>query len=294
MRGLGFWRIVWLAVGVLLTGLVGKAVVAAETASMAVSKPGIIIVAFGTSIPEAQKVFDHIMQSAQKRFVDYDIMYGYTARSIVKTLREEKRDHGVLTLEEAITEMKKRGHSAIVLQSLHVSPGQKDAELKEVDAQGMKVVIGKPLLDSDADLAQAVKAVESELQKGCPNVFCGHGNDHHPEYNAMMIAFNKAIQAQFPGSVLCTVEGQPGSDVLRTEVKREVEKVNGKIHFIPMMIVAGDHIINDVSGEEADSWKNIVGAKEVTISKPLGYNDAILAIFWEHLAQALKQAEGTK
>lgn len=258
------------------------------------AKPGIVLVAFGTSIPEAQKVFDVLLKSAQEKFPGYDIVYGFTARSIVKTLREEKRDHGVLTLEEALAEMKKRGHAQVVLQSLHVSPGQKDAEMRKADALGMKVAYGAPLLATEAELEKVVAALKDEVVKDAPNVFCGHGNDKHPEYNAMMIAFDKAVRKLYPGSVLCTVEGEPGSGALNSEVKPAVAKAGGKIHFIPMMIVAGDHILNDVSGEEAESWKNIVGAKEVTIAKPLGYNPAVQAIFWAHLQQALGELADKK
>ncbi len=271
-------------------GLPGEAVAEAGNAA----QPGIILVAFGTSVPEAQKVFDHIWQKAQQRFAGYDILYGFTARSIVSTLREEKRDHGVLTLEEALAEMKKRGHTAVVLQSLHVSPGQKDAELAKVDPLGLKVAFGRPLLADETDLAKVVQALKAEIQPQNPTVFCGHGNDKHPEYNAMMVAFDKAVRAEAANALLCTVEGQPGSKMLETQVKPAVDRAEGQVHFVPLMIVAGDHILNDVSGDEADSWKNRLGAKVVTIARPLGYNDAVLSVFWDHLAQALIILESGK
>lgn len=299
MRSVRFWGMAILGMlGLLATRPSGAANAAdgAETAEAGAAKadmgkPGIILVAFGTSIPEAQKVFDGILASARKRFPGHDIVYGFTARSIVKTLREEQRDHGVLTLEEALAELKKRGHTTVVLQSLHVSPGQKDAELSKADTLGMKAAFGKPLLASDADLAKMVDALAGEIRPDRPTVFCGHGNDKHPEYNARMIAFDKAVRAKSALALLCTVEGQPGTDALEATVKPAVGKAGGKVHFVPMMIVAGDHILNDVSGDEADSWKNRIGAKEITIAKPLGYNDAVLNLFWDHLAQAAATLE---
>lgn len=300
MRSVQFWSMAILGMLGCLAGRPTGAADGAETAQTAAAsaekadmgKPGIILVAFGTSIPEAQKVFDGILESAKKRFPGHDIVYGYTARSIVKTLREEKRDNGALTLEEALAEIKKRGHASVVLQSLHVSPGQKDAELRKADTLGMKAAFGKPLLADEADLAKMVDALAGEIRKDMPTVFCGHGNDKHPEYNAMMVAFDKAVRARSASALLCTVEGQPGTAALETTVKPEVAKAGGKVHFVPMMLVAGDHILNDVSGDEADSWKNRLGAKEITIAKPLGYNDAVLNLFWDHLAQAAATLEG--
>ncbi len=57
------------------------------------------------------------------------------------------------------------------------------------------------------------------------------------------------------------------------------------------MIVAGDHIMNDVVGNEPDSWINIVAAKENSRAQPLGYNDKIINVYLEHLNDALLELE---
>ncbi len=250
---------------------------------------GIVLVAFGTSVPAARKVYDYILESAREKFGGYEILYGFTARSIVKKLRAQGMDKGVLTLEEAIGYLKKKGYKKIVLQSLHIVPGQKDHELKEVDVSGMARYLGEPLLSDEEDIAAVLGAIGGDIKTGMPNVVCGHGNDRYPEYNVKLIEFDAALSKKYPGAVLCSVEGVPGTGALLGVVKAEVEKAGGKVNFIPLMIVAGDHVMNDVTGSEDGSWKNIVGATEVSVAKSLGYNDAVLAIFWKHLAAALKE-----
>jgi sirohydrochlorin cobaltochelatase len=252
-------------------------------------KPGIILVAFGTSVPEARKVFDYIDKSAKKNFPGHDIEWGFTARSIVKKLRKEGTDKGVLTLEEAIAAMKKAGHKTIVMQSFHVVPGQKHKELLEVKT-GIKTIIGAPLLSTNKDMQAALKAISKDIKKNCPNIIAGHGNDHHPELNAQLVKFNKLVERKFKDTTLCTVEGKPGTGKLEP-MKKKIKNANGKVNFIPMMIVAGDHIMNDVNGDEDDAWKKIVKAKQVTVAKPLGYNDDILAIYWSHLKEAVDSAK---
>lgn len=55
------------------------------------------------------------------------------------------------------------------------------------------------------------------------------------------------------------------------------------------MIVAGDHAKNDVAGEEAGSWKNVIGAKGYkveTVLKGLGEYESIRRLFVEHIKTA--------
>lgn len=290
MRYKRIWNMVAGVLGILAGGLTGTGATPAAEPEAA-QKTGIILVAFGTSVPEAQEVFTHIMKSARARFPGHDIVYGFTARSIVQKLRDQKRDNGVLTLEEALAEMKQRGHVRVVLQSLHVSPGQKDAEIPaavQKSGAGLKTAFGAPLLATDGDLQTALAALAGEIAKDGATVFCGHGNGKHPEYNAQMIALDKLLREKFPAATLWTVEGKPGNEALEAEIKPAVAKAGGKVTFVPLMIVAGDHILNDVNGAEQDSWKNRLGATNVTIAKPLGYNEAILNLFWQHLDDALK------
>ena len=63
----------------------------------------------------------------------------------------------------------------------------------------------------------------------------------------------------------------------------------GKAVFIPFMIVAGEHILNDVMGDRPDSWRMIVGAKDTLCVEPLGRNQAILDIYLGHIESGLQK-----
>ena len=59
------------------------------------------------------------------------------------------------------------------------------------------------------------------------------------------------------------------------------------------MIVAGDHSINDMAGDEEGSWKSILvknGFEVVTVAKGLGENDDFCTIFVNHAVDAAKDA----
>ena len=66
-----------------------------------------------------------------------------------------------------------------------------------------------------------------------------------------------------PATVVASVEGSPGLEPLQTIRQMGSQQVN----FVPLMIVAGDHILNDVLGDDEESWKNIVGAPQAVATR---------------------------
>ena len=55
------------------------------------------------------------------------------------------------------------------------------------------------------------------------------------------------------------------------------------------MVVAGDHAVNDMSGDEPDSWKNRVaaeGCEPLCILKGLGEYESVRAMYIEHAKAA--------
>jgi precorrin-2/cobalt-factor-2 C20-methyltransferase len=53
------------------------------------------------------------------------------------------------------------------------------------------------------------------------------------------------------------------------------------------MVVAGEHITNDVMGDHPESWKNRIGAARVSCAPSLGWNPRILDIYLRRLDAAL-------
>ena len=246
--------------------------------------PVIILTAFGTSVLEARKAFDHIDAAARRRYPDHEIRWAFTSRIIRDKLRDE---HGIVThsVEDVIADLQARGTRAVVFQSLHVVPGQEYTKIGEAYAGRMIVAAGAALLTGEQDIDDVIAALEPEIRPGVPNVIVAHGNEKYSVYNDSLLAFAKRIEARYPNVLVASVEGQPGDEPL--ERARELARRKGAVHFIPLMIVAGDHIENDVLGGEAESWKSRIGAERTTVSPPLGFNDAVLEVYWRHLDRAL-------
>lgn len=248
-------------------------------------RPVIVLVAFGTSVDEARLVFDFIDTRARQRYPDHEIEWAFTSRFVINKLK--RRGIVTRTVAEVIAELRTRGVEQIAIQSLHVVPGQEYHMIPNTDTRGLLVAYGAPLLADAADIEATIDALAPEIDAQTATVVVAHGNNKHPEFNAQVETFAHAIEKRYPNLNVASVEGTPGTRGLEMIKARQPRHV----HFIPLMIVAGDHILNDVLGDEEQSWKNIIQAPVTTCSRSLGWNPAILDIYFEHLDQALESLE---
>lgn len=253
--------------------------------------PAIVLVAFGTTSDSGRKVFDVIEEAAHNRYPKHDIYLAFTSQTVVNRLRQ--RGVMVRNLPETLVQLQSDGYRQAVLQSLMIVPGQKDAEIAQVPSGALQVAYGEALMASPEDIRETVEAVQANIAGNRPTVFVTHGNSRYPRYNRALLDFSAAAEKRFTTAVTCSVEGEPG--LAKLDLARKWAKNAGAVHFVPLMLVAGDHIENDVLGDEPDSWKNLIGAPEASCSRPLGYNAGIRNIFFRHLdtaMTALQAAEG--
>ena len=248
--------------------------------------PVIVLCAFGTST-KAMATFDTIEEAIGKRVPGHEICWAYTSRMIIAKLK--KRGIVRHTLSEVYERLRDEGKTNVVVQSLHVVPGSEFHEkLVMVPAKGLNVKYGLPLLSGEADFDKLFKALAPKFasEEDAVTLLCGHGNDHRPEFNAALLRMDQLVRERRKNTFLATVEGQPGTERAFADA-RAAGVAN--VHFVPMMLVAGDHIMNDVMGDEEDSWKNVLSPMTATVEKGMGTNDEVLNIYIGHLRKALEQ-----
>lgn len=259
----------------------------------------ILLVTFGTSIPEAQKAFEVIEERVKDAFPETEVRWAYTSHIIRKKLAKEGQE--LDSVATALAEMMEEGYSRVAVQSLHFLPGFEfhDVQINshkfaEMEDGFDKVSVGYPLLSASADLARvadiALGMVPADRAPEDAVVFMGHGT-HHPSdvaYDAMMYHLQKLDPNAFMG----TVEGHPTLDDVRAEL---TERGIKKAYLIPFMSVAGDHARNDMAGPEADSWKSVLeadGIETVSILKGMAEVPKIADVWVDHLRGAMKRLEG--
>jgi sirohydrochlorin cobaltochelatase len=295
------WTIWLLAMALFLTAPVFAKEPASGHGRPGDSRDGILLVTFGTSIPEAQKAFTVIEERVQNAFPETEVRWAYTSHKIRKKLAKQGRE--LDSVATALAEMMEDGFSRVAVQSLHVLTGFEfhDVQInshKFSEMQGgfEKVSVGYPLLSSSADLVRVAKiALDMAPEDRKPEeaiVFMGHGT-HHPSdvaYDGM--AYH--LQKMDPNAFMGTVEGHPTLDDVRAELK---ERGIQKAYLIPFMSVAGDHARNDMAGPEADSWKSVLeadGIETVSVLKGMAEVPEIADVWVDHLRDAMKRLEANR
>ncbi len=261
-------------------------------------KKGILLVAFGTTVPEAQVSFENIERSVKNTFPGIPVRWGYTSRTIIRKMAEKGKQ--LATPEEALSSMMRENFTRVAVQSLHVMPGAeyhglvKNVQRFAYMSKGLKkVIVGYPLMATSEDVQRVaeafLKVIPSERKETDAVVFMGHGT-HHPA-NVYYAALNYHVQKLDPNIFVGTVEGWPEIDEMKADLnKRRIKKA----YLMPFMTVAGDHARKDMAGPEQDSWKSILereGIQCVVVLKGIAEFQEFVDIWVDHLRTALEHFE---
>ena len=247
----------------------------------------VIAVAFGTST-EARDTYAFFEECFRARYHDTELAWAFTSR----ILREKEHNAALKmsSLEEVLQSFEQRGYKRAVVQSLHIIPGIEFKKITEAArSSALKTAIGMPLLTSDEDLEKTVNALADRIPPSgeWATVLVGHGT-HHPSGKAYH-KIKRILQDRYKESVLISVvEGEPAWQAARESIQKSGFK---KVKFIPLMFVAGDHMLNDVMGDDSEdseaSWKlQLPGIEIDGTEKGLGFNPNIIDIYLQHLEEA--------
>jgi sirohydrochlorin cobaltochelatase len=269
------------------------AVPAGNHGHKAPKKVGILLVAFGSSLPGAQISFENIDKNTRAAYPGIPVRWAYTSHIIRKKLAKQGKH--LDSPEVALAKMQDEGFTHVAVQSLHTIGGAEYHDLRRTvgafKAMGgfQRILLGYPLLATQEDMQLAVaailKTIPKDRKKGDAVVLMGHGT-HHPS-NAFYAALMWQLQLKDPNIFVGTVEGYPEAEDIREIL---IEKKIKKAYLMPFMSVAGDHAKNDMAGEEDDSWKSIfskAGIQCLTILKGTAEYQDFVDIWVSHIRGAM-------
>ncbi len=248
----------------------------------------ILVVSFGTAYAETRKkTIEAIEADLAAAFPERKLYTAWTSGMILRKLKklgEETRD----TLTEALERMERDGVTDLLVQPTFLQAGYEMRMVRETLEQWKhrfgRVAIGEVLVAGPEDLNALAGALEDHFAAVGPDealVLMGHGSegaDFYP-YEKLTAAFRRGGRANF---CVGTVEFEPGIAPALDMVRARKPK---KTFLAPLMIVAGDHAINDMAGDEEDSWASRIaalGTEPVCVLKGLGEYPEVRALFAEH------------
>lgn len=258
-----------------------------------VVKKGLLAVSFGTSVNATrEKTIDAIEKDFKDAFSDYMLYRAWTSKKIIQKLKT--RDNiRIDTVAEAMERMIEDGITEVVVQPTHVINGiendQMMAEALAYQDHFTSIRFGAPLLTSEEDSCAVIEAVMAEF-KELPRdealVFMGHGTTHYA--NSIYAALDyKFKDMGYSNVFLGTVEAYPSMETLMKLVHTYGAK---RVTLAPFMVVAGDHALNDMSGDDPDSWRSrfeSAGFKVDCVLKGLGEYKGIRNLYIKHIRDVL-------
>ena len=258
-------------------------------------KEGVLLVAFGTSVPEGMPAFKAVDAEFKKAFPGSPVVWAYTSQIIRKKLAEQGQPVGGIS--DGMAQLAKDGVKVVRVQSLHVLGGEEFSALERAVLLDVSkhpgrfdaVFLGRPLLESRADAQELAAILLADTKKARGKntalVLMGHGQSHGRADLAFegVCAVFKAADKKVH---MATVEGARTFEDLLKELKAAKVK---QVVLAPLMLVAGDHARNDLAGDEEDSWASQLkkaGIKVDAHLNGLGEMPGTAAIFVRHAKES--------
>lgn len=255
----------------------------------------LLVVSFGTSFNDNRVATIGAIENAlEEAFPEFSVRRGFTAQIIIDHVKN--RDGEVIdNFGEALNRAIDNGVKTLVVQPTHLMDGLEynDVmnELAEYAEEFEQVVVGNPLLTSDSDYEEVIKAITEDTKDFDDGetaiVFMGHGTE--AESNKIYATMQEKLTAAgFANYFVGTVEAAPSLDDVLAAVQAGEYK---KVVLQPLMIVAGDHANNDMAGDEEGAWKKTFedAGYEVTCNlKGLGEMPIVQGLLIEHAREAME------
>ena len=253
-------------------------------------KNAILTVSFGTSHADTrEKTIGAIEEEFRRAYPGWEVRRAFTSRMIIRSLAGEGIQ--VDTVPQALEKLAAQGFTRVACQPTHVMNGEEyDLFCREAapfQTRFERFGIGTPLLTELEDYHRLIQAISAEvpgLGGEDALVLMGHGSSHfaNAAYGTLDYAFKDSGHRNiFVG----TVEGYPDLEAIR---RRMQEFRPRTVWLMPLMVVAGDHAVNDMAGPEEDSWQSVLtadGWQVRSVLQGLGELPAVRRIYLDHLAR---------
>ena len=233
-------------------------------------KSAMLVVSFGTSVPEARKAINNLVDAVKKEFPGHEVRLAFTSTIIRRKIQRENGET-IPNPVQALSQLNDEGFKDVTIIPTHMIPGEEYDEVCEVAAAfgNMAGKFGFEELSVCTPFLDGVKGCETVADilmkrfsdklkdKETAIILMGHGTPEHfanAQYLQLQLALNQRAYGRF---FVGTVESSPSIDDVMSELKRHSEIK--KLVLSPLMIVAGDHAQNDLAGkDEPESWINVL------------------------------------
>ncbi len=268
---------------------------------MSIKSREILVVSFGTTVKRArEQALDKIAEVVKEQFPEFRVVSAYTSGKVRAKIERETGEQ-ILSPREALAQAAEDKIHELYVLPTHLMDG---IELKNF--RGLlgefkdKFAVCKcagQLLETDEDHKAVAEAVRETLS-GCDScntesedhavVLIGHGT--LDAANVLYTHFQSELeQWGFINYVVGTIEATPDYE----EVLARLKKLNAKsVTLVPFLLVAGDHALNDIGGDDEESWQSRLrseGFQVETLKKGLGEMPGVHQLLADHARKMINE-----
>ena len=219
--------------------------------STAQEKCATLMVYFGTTNDQTRALTIDSLNKKAKEIAE-NLFEAYTSRIVIKRLKE--RDIEKETPGEVLTHLSNEGFTNITVIPTFIIPGKEskmlDEEVNSFREKFKEITVKTPLLCSVEDCDFVTDVIAERNKTNTPShhvLFVGHGTDDPA--TAVYSQMDYMLKAKgFINMHVATIEGYPTFETALQLLKKGNAKT---VTLVPLMFVAGDHAVNDISKE----WK---------------------------------------
>ncbi|GIU48441.1 sirohydrochlorin cobaltochelatase [Shewanella sp. KT0246] len=226
----------------------------------------LVLCCFGSVVDQAR--FDALLALAQERYGDCEVRLAVSSRMVLNRLNERE----LQTLPQQLASLDREGYRQVVVASCYLYPTEEHQQLKQTVESFKQFSLSRfsytpALLQSvnGANEILASLATRYPAGDGVHNLFIHHGAPHldNPGYSA--IWYSQQLLEQLSSEHhCCSLEGASPYGLVAPKLKTQLSNAS-KIRLIPLLLVSGNHAVNDVKAIQTDLQE----VASVEIAKPI-------------------------
>jgi sirohydrochlorin cobaltochelatase len=209
----------------------------------------IVLSCFGSIIEQDKYIA--LKKDVKKRFSKCDVFLAFSSRMVLKRLKKEKKEFK--NLPQTLADVDMLGYKNIIVASINLFPTDEHKVVKKI-ATGFNLFspsnirVTNAILTKTKDTTLFLKELDGTISKdGVANLYVIHGTPRLDTNGIDSITYSANFLEQKRLNYSCSLEGAyPWYGVKETIIKRLKSDGVKKVQIVPMLLVSGNHYINDM------------------------------------------------